>query len=474
MKLSKIHITLLFFVSFSFIIQGQTNNALKTFVADTSLRHAQISFTIRDVASNSAVISYNSQKSCTPASVTKLITTATALEILGPEYRFKTILETDGYVDPEGTLQGNLYITGNGDPTLGSKYFKDTIFIQTWISQLKEKGIRNIYGNIMADASLYDQQPVPVLWLREDLGNYYGAGVFPVAVFDNTTLISLKSKQSGSKPEIIKTFPDVGYFYENNLSVISCKKDNICVLGEPYNTQRTLQGTVRENQNIINVKGDISNPPLFLAQYFGEKLKEAGISINGQAEVSYTKPQEKRFIIYTHQSPPLSEIIKVTNVFSNNNFAEHLLKHLSLQKDSTANFDSALKLVRDFWMEKGIDVSGLFMYDGSGLSPKNAICADFITDILAYMKQKSSYVTTFYASLPIAGKNGTVEFFLKDTSLSGKVHVKSGSFRNVQCYAGYISKNNKEYVFCIMINNFIGERKKVVQLVEQLLNNFGE
>jgi D-alanyl-D-alanine carboxypeptidase/D-alanyl-D-alanine-endopeptidase (penicillin-binding protein 4) len=193
--------------------------------------------------------------------------------------------------------------------------------------------------------------------------------------------------------------------------------------------------------------------------------------MTGKSEVEMQKATDSRIKLYTHYSPQLSEIIRMTNVHSNNNYAEHLLKHLALQRDSVATIDRALNFVYNYWKGKGIDVSGLFLYDGSGLSPKNAICADFICDLLAYMKQKSSYATTFYASLPVAGRNGTVASFLRSTTLNGKASVKSGSFKNVQTYAGYINKDGKDYVFCIIVNNFVGDRKKTVRLIEQLLAN---
>lgn len=454
-----------------FTVNAQESQNLSRFVGDSVMRHAQISYVVRELQSNKVIDSYSSQKSCVPASVTKLITTATALEILGADYRFKTTLQTDGVVDLNGTLQGNLYIVGTGDPTLGSSHFNDEDFIKEWISELKKYGISSINGQVISDVSLYEQDAVSPLWLREDLGNYYGAGVFALSVFDNTVSLTIKSSAINTVPSIVSEFPNVGCVYNNQLKTILCKKDSIYILGEPYSKTRTLSGTVRQNQASISVKGDISNPPLFLAQYFVDQLKAANIDVKGSFSVSSEKADKIRKIIYTHYSPTLAEIIKITNFKSNNNYAEHLLKHLSLQKDSVANAESALKIVRNYWAEKGLDVSGLFMYDGSGLSPKNAICADFLCDLLVYMKTKSKNADVFYASLPIAGQTGTVSSFLKNSLLEGQVHLKSGSFKNVQSYAGYVSKNGKDYAFCLMVNNFLGERKNTVRLIEQLLAN---
>jgi D-alanyl-D-alanine carboxypeptidase/D-alanyl-D-alanine-endopeptidase (penicillin-binding protein 4) len=465
------HIFLILSLFIVGIAKGQEQSAIAKFMDNPEMRHAQVGFVFRELSTGSIIEEYSSQKSCTPASVTKLITTATGLEVLGPEFRFSTVIEYDGHIDEKGCLQGNLYIRGGGDPSLGSSAFKDSMFIQKWIAALQKIGILSVNGQIIADVSLYEKDPIPSLWIREDLGNYYGAGAFALSVFDNTVSITLKSSKKEGIPQVVNTFPNVGYVYENNLKIRNTKKDSIYVFGDPYSLNRSLYGTIRENQEKVTVKGDISNPPLFLAKYFQTKMKDAGIGVKGGVAVLFTKGEKKRKIIYTHYSPTLAEIIKETNVHSNNNYAEHLLKYLSLQKDSVASTEGGTKFVRSYWAAKGLDVSGLFMYDGSGLSPKDAICADFLCNILVYMNQKSSNAGTYYASLPIAGETGTVAPFLKNTSLKGQVHLKSGSFKNVQCYAGYVGKQDKQYAFCIMLNNFVGERKKTVGLVENLLTN---
>jgi len=438
-----------------FCIQALQAQNLQTFLNDPALRHAQISFELRDLATGKTVASHNAQTACTPASVTKSITTAAALETLGADFRFETKLAADGEIDKDGALQGNLYIIGGGDPTLGSRYFSNSDFVPAWIEAIRKAGIKKINGSVLVDTKLYDQNPVPVLWLREDAGNYYAAGVFPLSVFDNSYEITLKS--AANSVEISKK-PDY-YSFKNFLKIGT--KDSIYISGEPYSQERTIYGTIRPNQS-KTVKGDISNPPMFLAQYFSEKLQENDIFVN--SEKIETDGEIK--IIHSHFSPSLKNIATMTNTFSINNYAEHLLKYLALQRDTIGTFNGALQYQRDFWTSKGIDMSGVFLYDGSGLSPSNAFPAAFVCDVLAYMKAKN-----FEDALPTAGVNGTVSAFLANTPLKGKARVKSGSFRNVQCYAGYISQNKKDYAFCIMVNNFTGERKNVMKLIEQLLVN---
>lgn len=440
------HIISLFFILCSLTLSAQT--ALQTFLKNDALKHATVGFELRELAGEKTISAHNAQTACTPASVTKLITTATALEILGADYTFKTQLAIDGTIDSAGVLHGNLYIIGGGDPTLGSRFFPQSRdFIPVWLEAVRKAGIKEIQGNIAVKTSLYDENPVPVLWLQEDAGNYFGAGVFALSWSDNTVAVTI---ENGT---VKKQEPYIGYEFANRLQAGT--KDSIYFMGEPFSNRRTIYGTYRPHTTRVE-KADMSNPSLYLQWHAQHQFNAK--------EFHFDEKNEKT-IIYTHHSPPLKEIIKQTNFTSNNNYAEHILKHLALQTDSVASFNGALQVQRNFWTKKGIDMSGVFLYDGSGLSPKNAMTPAFVCDVLSLMKSN----TNFRNSLPVAGESGTVAKFLSTTPLKGTVRVKSGSFRNVQCYAGYISHNGKDYAFCIMVNNFTGTRANVVKLVEQLL-----
>jgi serine-type D-Ala-D-Ala carboxypeptidase/endopeptidase (penicillin-binding protein 4) len=156
------------------------------------------------------LIDYNSGVSLTPASVMKLITSAAAIELLGPYYTFKTKIGYTGKISKRwGRLRGNLIITGGGDPALGSKYFTDHYkdFITNWIGEIKKLGIKKITGKVITDDSYYDFLPVPGKWLWEDAGNYYGAGAYGLSVFDNLYEIHFKTLSDSTLPVIKKIFP---------------------------------------------------------------------------------------------------------------------------------------------------------------------------------------------------------------------------------------------------------------------------
>jgi D-alanyl-D-alanine carboxypeptidase/D-alanyl-D-alanine-endopeptidase (penicillin-binding protein 4) len=169
------------------------------------------------------------------------------------------------------------------------------------------------------------------------------------------------------------------------------------------------------------------------------------------------------------ESPPLSEIIKETNVHSNNGYAEQIFRYLALSKNKIGTSNGSVQVIRSFWKSKGLPVEQLFMYDGCGLSPVDAVSSQFFVDLLSYMQTISTNRDAFFNSLPVAGKSGTLTNFLEKTALQGKVHAKSGTISRVKCYAGYIDLKRKNYVFAIMVNNPNGTSKAVIRKMEELL-----
>lgn len=442
----------------------------QTIILPKSLRQATVSLVITDLATKQPILQYDAHKSATPASITKLITTATALEILGADFKFATTIAYDGVIE-DGVLVGNLYVIGSGDPSLGSKFFPDRVnFLSDWVSQLKSFGIKRITGNIIADASCYDQEPIPVRWTWEDIGNYYAAGVFGLSCFDNTTYITLRSGAVGSTPEILGVTPSVANLkLYNQLVASSIDFDSAYVYGMPYDNQRWLRGAIPANRPSFVLKGDIPNPPKTLVEFFTRTLIENGIAVMGVPTDEWDKKQEKvRKNLFVYESPSLSELCRVTNVYSHNNFAEHIFKRLALQNVSVATNGEAIQVIKSFWKTQGVDATTYSLNDGSGLSRMNAFSANFLDDILGVMFNSSQF-PAYLNSLPIAGEEGTVKSFLRDVPSQVKVYAKSGSMAGVQTYAGYILKGNKNYSFCVMVNNYSGSRAALRKEIEKWL-----
>ncbi|MDR0686859.1 MAG: D-alanyl-D-alanine carboxypeptidase [Dysgonamonadaceae bacterium] len=396
-------------------VAAQENEALKNFLKNKSLRHAAVGFKAVDLKTGKTIATFNENMAITPASNIKLITTASAINIYGRHFRYKTTVLHEGQIC-DSILNGNLYVQGAGDPTLGSESLQKERehFLKEWLSAIKNAGIKSISGNIVIIDSLFGYNGVSEKWLVEDVGTDYAQGIFGICVFDN--IFSPESK-------------------DNNKKRVS-----------------------------------LADPGLFLSDYFKKFLEDNGLKVEGRATTyrlemlksllsgtTFDVPENMQEIGAVY-SPCLTEIVREINVNSNNLFAEHLYR--KMLSDSIN--------IKALWQSQGLDSTALIMYDGSGLSPQNATSADYLTSLLVFMnRQQGEHKNEFYLSLPLAGKEGTVADFLKNTTFEGKMYVKSGSMSGVQCYSGYVEKGIKRYAFSLLVNNFSGERKELKKAIER-------
>jgi len=459
---------LLFFV---FGIQIFSANIVDKFRDNTLLQNANISLLVKDLQTNKTLYDFRPNNSIITASTMKVITTATALEMFGPDFRMETKLEIDGEITKDGVLNGNLYIKGGGDPTLGSAKIGENDFLSKWVGAVLNAGIKKINGSIIANDYFFEQQVINPKWTWEDMGNYYAPGIHSIAYLDNTYKLIFKSGKIGTSPEIIQIDPEIpGLEIQNFVKVTATNSDNAYFYGAPFSNVRSVYGEIPAYKNEFPVKGDIPNPGLLLAQHFQNKLNESGCEIV-EPPTSERINNCKKFAIYTHYSPTLQEIINETNITSNNLFAEYLFKYIGTKTAIPGTVDQALMSIKSFWKTKGLSVDELFQCDGSGLSPSNAVSANFFVELLFYMKEKSKYSDVFYRSLPVSGESGTLKTILEKTPLKGKVHAKSGSISRVKSYVGYIELENQTLVFALLVNNANGTSKEVTKKMEEFFLN---
>ena len=454
---------------FGFLIQslfGLCQDALDNFFKNPLLENANISLLVKDLNTNQTVYQFCYKNSVTPASTMKLVTTATALEMLGPDFCFKTTLAIDGEITKDSILLGNLFINGGGDPTLGSVKTGDADFLTKWVQAVTKAGIKKITGQIIADAGIFDDEGVNPHWTWEDIGNYYAAGAYGIAYLDNTCKVILHSGKEDTTPEILRTMPEIkGLAFENQLKSTKINYDSAYFYGAPHSNFRIIRGEIPANRPEFIVKCDIPNPGLLLAEHFQTKLMQSGVSVS-QNPTDIIPLNHKSKEIYTYLSPTLSQIITETNIHSNNFYAEQIFRYLGLSNNSTSN--QAIKNIKSFWKSKGLPVEELFQLDGCGLSPADAVSANFLVDLLIFMN-KSPNKDLFLNSLPVAGESGTLSNFLKNTNLKGKVHAKSGTITRVKSYAGYLKTKNKKLVFALLVNNANGGSKEVTRKIEEFL-----
>ena len=428
------------------------------------------------------VYSYDTDRLQSPASVLKTVATATALEILGEDYRYPTTLEYDGILE-NGTLEGNLYIKGSGDPSLGSSHFAlgQNKFLSTWIAALQKAGIKHITGSVISDESIFDTEGVSIKWLREDMGNYYAPGSYGISIFDNMYKLSLQTGAAGTRPVLKGTEPDIPFIrFKNYLKAAPVSSDSAYIIGAPLDDVRYLYGVLPANREAYVLKGDIPDPALYLARYLTDQLQQKGIRVDGspscyriEVEENRWKKGERKEIVTTY-SPTLREIASVCNHVSHNLYADALVKTVGLQykprrNEMISSFGRGVQVVKEYWEKKGLDVFPLRMNDGSGLAPADKVSAGFMGELLVYMATESAVSDAFIASLPQAGIEGSVRNFLKGSKLQGKAHLKSGGITGVRSYAGYITKDGKTYAVAVFSNNYSCPMSRMTRALEKLL-----
>ena len=455
---------------------GQTSEVINSFVNNEVLKSGSFSFKAIDCETGEARYAHRSDKEIKPASITKLLTTATALRLLTPTFRYETTLAHSGTVR-DSVLAGDLYIVGSGDPSLGTAHIKQAPFSDQWVKAVRAAGIKQIEGRVIADDSAFDNQGVSLFWSGDDYGAYYAAGSYGLNAFDNAYTLYLRSGGAHLRPWVVGTKPEgLDIRFANHLVAAPVKEDSIHIFGFPYCQKREIYGIVPLHSKRISCRGDIPDPPLFLAQHLTKELQKGGIAVQKPAScyrlLREAKAWKKQTLttIHTHLSPPLAEIVRTTNYRSHNLFADALLKTIGERSKESfppgiSSYGKGVETLRRYWAKQGLDVSRLFLYDGSGLSGKTAMTADLLCKVLQAMTADK----TFRASLPTAGRSGTVTYFMDGTHLAGKAWLKSGSISRVRNYAGYVDWKGKTYIVALFVNNYTCPTKEMIAKIEQLL-----
>lgn len=428
--------------------------------------NAQVGYIVYDLDSNRCVAQKDPDIKMTPASVMKIFTTATALELFGGDYEFHTNVLTDGDIK-NGVLKGNIYIHGAADPTIESSVFPDIHFFKELTNTLKQKGIEKIEGDIIADGIVLFGEAVCNRWVVEDLYTYYGVGCYGISLFDNVQTLTI---QGVDPPRFTPRYPESKVTVTSNLQLTDGGSSAIMVYTIPFCNNYVVEGVLHRG-NYASPQVAIPNPILLMANYARSQLSKAGIEVTGEATESKHNPPHGATLLYTYRSPMLANIIKEVNFNSNNHYAQHIFRLIGTKRSATGSTtQDAIHIITSFWQNKGIhSIANIAMYDGNGLSPMNAASPRMVVDVLKYIRDsKSAYY--FMQSLPRCGQQGTVKSLFWNTP-EIEAYAKSGSMTGVQSYAGYIKYNNRNYAFCVMVNEFDDERNVVKKNIQELLMN---
>lgn len=431
---------------------------------------ARYSVAIREVTlPRDSTHGYYPERLLTPASVTKLFTAASALTSQGAGYSFETKLYYVGTLQAD-TLYGFLLVKGSGDPSIDSKYFpRDrNRWTQHVVQALKSKGIRHITEGLVVDASRWEFMGFNRHWATEDFGNYYAAGVYGFNTYDNWLDLYFSTHTSKQSIRYIGSYPqEHGFTIHNNLDVRCNGNAGWRGHGKNLEQQRTLSGILPCRRNRIEVSVDLPHPPLFAARDLKRIIQAAGISIEGEAQATFSSVQQEGRLMGIYYSPTLARLCREMNVRSLNHYAEALLK--MQEKALGATTQQALQRERQLLQQLGVKfTNGAVLYDGSGLARANQLAAQDLTDLLCVMQTKADINESdaFVASLPRVGREGTVKNFMAQTPL--RFYAKSGSMRGVQTYAGYVIYQGRVYAVALLANQ-VRSKARVRSVMQQYL-----
>jgi D-alanyl-D-alanine carboxypeptidase/D-alanyl-D-alanine-endopeptidase (penicillin-binding protein 4) len=411
-------------------IQEQLDVKVNQLLASEPMYSGSLSFYVSDESGNK-IYEYQANKGLSTASTMKIFTAAAALETLGKDYQYKTKIAFDG----------NLYITSNGDPTLGNDRFegyKADNFKQKVIETLKQNRISKISGDLIIDDTCFDFQKIPGGWPWNDMGNYYGAGVWGINWRENVFEIYTFGKE-------IKSFSNINDIKWVNELRTEGNSDKSIIYTAPYSDMVHINGSLPAKD--MKVSGAMPNPPKQLAIELAEEFKKQKIAFNGKIIINSEKiingekpvvfPENK--VILEYKSPTLDKIVYWFLKKSVNLFGETFIKTMAKEKTDNPSFESGVKYLKNFWKDKGIDQRMINFVDGSGLSPQNYASSKAEVQALLWAK-KQPWFDAYYDGFPV---------------MANGMKMKSGSIKDSRAFAGFhTSSTGENYVFSIIMNNY--------------------
>lgn len=433
------------------------------------------------------LLDYRGRERFTPASVTKIFSTATALIALGADYQFPTEIGYRGEITSDGILKGDLIIVGHGDPSLESKHYprRKGIFYEQVYLALQQAGIQQIRGRIVVDASAYCDEGYLNAWPREDWGRRYAPAVYGVNLCDNIMQVGISAQEvaRGAKAPTFLHPTTPGHAWQMDIQLVKRGNRLSISADRDSRTTRRLSGRLaRRSSKRQIISCDLSNPAMALALQLAEHLQRRGIELADCQSVAYYDKSAPTLttLLDIYLSPHLSELIRTCNYHSVNLYAEALLRSTgnrfgSVQQGVCISTSEALRQEMNYWRETcSLSADELALYDGSGLSRHSKLSPYALTATLRQVYRLPLPISDpFILSLPQVGREGTVRNLFPATQLTA--YFKSGSIRGVQNYAGYVSYNGHTYCVSLLANDMRHRgttRRTMTQVLKALFPDF--
>lgn len=387
-----------------------------------------------------------------PASTLKLFTTGLALDRFGPSYQLGTDVLRDTTVAPDGTLHGDLYLRGGGDPSLSTRFFGTSSAPMDRLARsIAATGLHHVTGDIVADASAFVDQPIPDGWKRRYLAAAYAAPVSALSLNENVVWVAVSP---GAKRGDVVLEPASTAFTVSDEVTLSLGRTGASITvyrrGEG---DLVVRGWIGSRATTKRYSLVVVDPPLFAAGALRASLAALGITVDGKLREGVTPPSAAR--VAALESPPLAEIISEMNHRSINHVAELLFRDASraTAPDHVGSVNAGRAALDTFLSNKvGVPASDVHVSDGSGLSVRDSVTPRAMVSLLAYANA-APWSTAFHASLPVAGESKLLRTRMRRTAAQGNLHAKTGTTNTVASLAGYVTAEDGEVLAFALIYN---------------------
>ena len=359
------------------------------------------------------------------------------------------------------SLREILVIQGKGDPTISERFYNGNMLkiFNDWANSLINIGIDEITGNIVGDDNAFDDVGLGTGWAWDYESSWFAAPSSAICFNDNCVDIVVTVNKKSHQPDVVIS-PDTKYIIILNKAV-TVSKDSITAIEtyrEPGTNVITIFGTIRDNADSVKTFVTVNNPTQYAMVVLKDVLKRKGILIDGYPidvnDMTNSPDYSRMKSLFTQYSPPLKEIIKVTNKQSQNLYAEQILKTIGLETKGFGSVANGLNTEGRVLKDMGINPESMNIVDGSGLSRLDLVTPRQIVALLNYM-YKSRYFIPFFNSLPIAGIDGTLGDRMQNSKAQGKIRAKPGYLEGVRNLSGYaFTGDNEPIAFSIIVNNF--------------------
>jgi serine-type D-Ala-D-Ala carboxypeptidase/endopeptidase (penicillin-binding protein 4) len=464
----------------------QLSQVIDTLLDAPEFENAHWGVAVVDLASGRTLYERNARKSFMPASNAKLYTSAAALQLLGPDFRYETRLLMDGEIR-EGVLHGNLVVQGSGDPTIGGRFTGGdrTLLFRQWADSLRATGIHRIEGDIIGDDDVFDDVPLGMGWTWDNEPFWYSAQISGLSFNDAVIDLTIRGARPGA-PAFVTWDPAMtGYVRIENRTVS-------VFAAQPH---RASYGRARD-ENLFFVSSSVPegteiayslavvNPTLFFVHELAEALRLSGISFSGRPvdidDLAIRPQNESLRIVARHLSVPLTEIVEVINKPSQNLYAELVLKTLGTIGQTgepgrphavRASASDGFRRAMPFFANAGIDTTRIALRDGSGLSRYNLVTPSMTVSLLSAMwhHPDAALRDAFIRSLPIAAVDGTLRSRMQHAATQGNVRAKTGTISHVTALSGYVHSASGTPLAFVIMNNHHTLPAAQVRRVEDLI-----